>query len=596
MLLASNGVWAYSFSALNNGVRIYYNITSNTVPYTVEVTYATSDYDTYSGSVVIPSFVSYNGRTYSVTSIGGNSFRVCSSLTSATIPNSVTSIGQYAFSGCGSLTSVTIPNSVTSIGQYAFLYLPNLNYSGNAAGSPWGALCVNGFYADSLYYIDSTKTTLCSAHRQIHSTVIPNSVTCIGDRAFYKCTGLTSVTIGNSVTSIGKYAFQYTGLTSVIIGNSVTSIGKYAFEACTGLTSLIIPNSVDTIGEYAFSDCIGLDTLVFNADSCTFEGWRTFNNCVNITTLQVGNNVKIIPSYAFNSLVGLTYLTLGDSLQYIGKQAFQNCSHLPSVSIPNLVTYLDEGAFSSCSELYSVSVGKRVGVIRPQTFADCTWLTNVTIGEGVTMIDQNAFANCNRISTLTMKPTTPPLIYSQSLSTLGDSIDIYVPCNAIQAYRSAPHWGRFVNYHGDFVNEITCTPNNAAWGSVNILEQPTCANGGVARIQAVPNAGYTFARWSDGNTQNPRTLTVTQDTVLIAYFASNQSIAEAEKDNVSIRTANGHILLEGINGEQAYVTDVLGRVVYNATVNERAEIAVKNQGIYFVKIGSRPAQKVVVAR
>ncbi len=317
MLLASNGVWAYSFSALNNGVRIYYNITSNTVPYTVEVTYATSDYDTYSGSVVIPSFVSYNGRTYSVTSIGGNSFRVCSSLTSATIPNSVTSIGQYAFSGCGSLTSVTIPNSVTSIGQDAFsgcgsltsvtipnsvtsigqdafLYLPNLNYSGNAAGSPWGALCVNGFYADSLYYIDSTKTTLCSAHRQIHSTVIPNSVTCIGDRAFYKCTGLTSVTIGNSVTSIGKYAFQYTGLTSVIIGNSVTSIGKYAFEACTGLTSLIIPNSVDTIGEYAFSDCIGLDTLVFNADSCTFEGWRTFNNCVNITTLQVGNNVKIM--------------------------------------------------------------------------------------------------------------------------------------------------------------------------------------------------------------------------------------------------------------------------------------------------------------
>ena len=131
---------------------------------------------------------------------------------------------------------------------------------------------------------------------------------------------------------------------------------------------------------------------------------------------------------------------------------------------------------------------------------------------------------------------------------------------------------------------------------MNILEQPTCANGGVARIQAVPNAGCTFSRWSDGNTQNPRTITVAQDTVLIAYFTSNQGIDEAENEDVTIRTTNGHILLEGVSGERVYVTDVLGRVVYNATENERAQIMVKNQGIYFVKIGNRPAKKVVVIR
>ena len=112
----------------------------------------------------------------------------------------------------------------------------------------------------------------------------------------------------------------------------------------------------------------------------------------------------------------------------------------------------------------------------------------------------------------------------------------------------------------------------------------------------ISNTGYTFSRWSDGNTQNPRSLTVTQDTVLIAYFASNQGIDEAENENITVRTANGHIMLEGINGERVYVSDVLGRVVYNATVNEKTEISVHNRGVYFVKVGNRPAQKVVVIR
>ena len=189
---------AYDFSYNYQGNTLYYNITSDN---TVEVTYysSTTDNNYVSGDVVIPSSVTNNGTTYSVTSIGDRAFYYCSGLTSVTIPNGVTSIGNYAFYECRSLTSVTIPNSVTSIGEWAFTY------------------CIS-----------------------LTSVTIPNSVTSIGDRAFYYCSGLTSVTIPNSVTSIGGSAFYgCSGLTSVTIPNSVTSIGEGAFYECSGLTSIV---------------------------------------------------------------------------------------------------------------------------------------------------------------------------------------------------------------------------------------------------------------------------------------------------------------------------------------------------------------------
>ena len=150
---------------------IYYQITSSTKPYTVAVSYKGSSWrsylDEYTGSVTIPETVSYNGKVYSVTSIGDGAFGGCHGLTSVTIPNSVTSIGNEVFYGCSGLTSVTIPNSVTSIGDHAFSWCSGLT-----------------------------------------SVTIPNSVTSIGDHAFEYCSGLTSVTIPNSVTSIGHYAFE----------------------------------------------------------------------------------------------------------------------------------------------------------------------------------------------------------------------------------------------------------------------------------------------------------------------------------------------------------------------------------------------------
>ncbi len=139
---------------------------------------------------------------------------------------------------------------------------------------------MNGYVDGYLVYTDATKTTLLACSSAATGAItIPNSVTSIGDWAFYNCTGLTSITIGNSVTSIGDDAFyNCTGLTSITIPNSVTSIGRYAFYNCTGLTSITIPNSVTSIGRYAFDGCTGL-TSVTIGNSVTSIGEAAFRDC-----------------------------------------------------------------------------------------------------------------------------------------------------------------------------------------------------------------------------------------------------------------------------------------------------------------------------
>ena len=271
------------FSYTHQGNTLFYNITSDN---TVEVWGLNS----VSGAVVIPSSVTNNGTTYSVTSIGDEAFYLCSGLTSVTIPNSVTSIGDYVFYCCSSLTSVTIGNSVTSIGDYAFISCSGLT-----------------------------------------SVTIGNSVTSIGDYAFEGCSSLTSVTIGNSVTSIGYRAFyECSGLTSVTIPNSVTSIGQSAFAYCSGLTSVTIPNSVTSIGNSAFAGCSSL-TSVTIPNSVTSIGWYAFASCSSLTSVTIPNSVTLIASSAFEGCSSLTSVTIGNSVTSIGDYSFYGCSSLTSI-------------------------------------------------------------------------------------------------------------------------------------------------------------------------------------------------------------------------------------------------------------------------
>lgn len=245
----------------------------------------------------------------SVTIIGGSAFYDCTGLTSVTIGNGVTSIGNGTFQNCSGLTSVTIPDSVTSIGSSAFqgcyklvevINNSSLNIvkgSSGFGGVGQYALNVKKGGASEIvnkdgylfYTYDNTNYLLGYVGSDTQLT-LPSYFNGQGYEiyvyAFNGCSGLTSVTIGNSVTSIGGDAFSYcSGLTSVIIGNSVTSIGQSAFSGCSGLTSITIPDSVKDIDREAFEDCSGLTSITIGS-GVTSIGYRALDGCRGLTRID----------------------------------------------------------------------------------------------------------------------------------------------------------------------------------------------------------------------------------------------------------------------------------------------------------------------
>ncbi len=524
IMMLSLQAMAYDFSYTHQGKTLYYNRTSGN---TVKVTYYADDYfgnDYVSGDVAIPSTVTYNGTTYSVTSIGeqafgncwgltsvtiGNSvtsigeraFRNCSGLTSVTIGNSVTYIGGGAFDGCSGLTSVTIPNSVTSIGERAFR-----NCSGLTSVT----------IGNSVTYIGGGAFDGCSG---LTSVTIPNSVTYIGGGAFDGCSGLTSVTIPNSVTSIGNLAFRgCSGLTSVTIPNSVTSIGGDAFSGCSGLTSVTIPNSVTYIGWKAFSGCSGL-TSVTIPNSVTSIEWSAFSGCSGLTTLNFNaiNCQNFDYAYAPFRGTSLTTVNIGDSVQRIPANFVRDCSGLTSVNIGTGVTSIGESAFSGCSGLPSVTIPNSVTSIGDTAFRGCSGLTSVTIGNSLTSIGYRAFYECLNLSSLISSATVPPTIGNEAFP-YPNICTVTVPCGSLAAYTASTcYWGVYFPQRitAGFPFELNASANDSTLGTVVITTGESCAEG---VLTAIPELCYRFVAWNDGNTTNPRTITLTQDTTLTANF------------------------------------------------------------------------------
>ena len=266
------------------------------------------------------SYTTNDDRTITITAYTGSDGAVTLPDTIAGLP--VTGIADYAFFNCGSLTNVTIPEGVTNLGGFAFQACTNLTAIAVAALNPvYGSV-------DGVLFDQATNTLIQCPEGKTGSYTIPDSVTHIGDYAFFGCAGLTGVTMGNRVTRIGVSAFASCfSLGRVTIPDSVTSLGDWVFSNCDSLTNVTIPDGVTGIGGYAF---------IF---------------CGNLAGVTLGNHVASIGDYAFFGCGSLTGITIDNRVTSIGDGAFYGCGSLTNVTIPNGVTSLGSAAFGYCTSL-----------------------------------------------------------------------------------------------------------------------------------------------------------------------------------------------------------------------------------------------------
>ncbi len=265
----------------------------------------------------------------------------------------------------------------------------------------------------------------------LKSLVIPDSVTNIGDYAFWGCKSLKSLVLPDGVTSIGDYAFDgCCSLRCVVISDGVTRIGNYAFWGCKSLKSLVIPDSVTHIGNGAFNACSSLKSLVIPASvgniiGNPFSGWNGELKCLspyfiydnkvlfdkdkskiiafrdrNTTSYVIPDSVSCIEFGAFWNCHSLKRLVLPDSVSSIGDWAFWNCRSLTDIVIPDSVNSIGDRVFSGCCSLKSLVIPDSVSSIGESAFEDCTSLSSLVIPEGVTSIGHCAFRGCYSLSNI----------------------------------------------------------------------------------------------------------------------------------------------------------------------------------------------------
>ena len=414
-LLATTALWAHDFEV--NGLFYSFKEGTNEVAVTYKGPLYSSFEGEYSGEIVIPESVTYDGSIYRVTEISGCAFEKCKELTSVTIPNSVKTIGSSAFYFTPSLTTVIMGDSVTSIGPSAFM--------------------------------------ACA----VEDIELPYGITSIASQSFAGCNNLSSIVIPNSVTSIQNDAFaSCTSLTSIVIPNSVKTIGNSILKNCKALTSITFPNSITKIGNNICDDCYSLFSITWNAVQCADAiSFSPFADIANqITSFTFGENVEYIPSRLCYNMTNLTSITIPKSVTNIGNSAFGGCTSLNSVTYTgNVASWcnIKFGDWSAHPNFHSkhfyidgkepveLVIAEEINEIQEYTFYNWTKLAKVTLHENVTSIGANAFGNCKQIYDIYCHAVESPTAHENSFANYN--VNLYVPCESLQDYQMDAVFGAF---------------------------------------------------------------------------------------------------------------------------------------------------------
>ena len=407
LLMLSICVSAHDFE--ENG--IYYKITSST-EHTVAVTYqgeTFSDYpNRYMGVVTIPNSVTHDDISYSVTTIGDNSFNGCINLTEINMPTSILKIGSSAFSECEGLSSISIPTSVTSISSLAFH---------NCAG--------------------------------LTSLVIPDNVTSLGSSAFYGC-NLKSVVIGNGIPTIYDYTFSRNTIKSLIVGKSVKEIKRNAFSTKPKKTSWL-SYTLPTGYEYAEGSFRNYTRFNSYYRNITLKNKKMYTN---ILDMFEKDGVIYIPSSDYSScdVIDCSYDASKKEI-FINKTVVNNDKEMT-------INKIEGYAFFENTVMESVSIMHN-GIIGEYAFSGCSNLQKVVLGESVTKLAEYSFNFCNSLRRIICEANTPPQCLTNALEDIDKSTcSLQVPAGAISAYQNTAPWKEF-----SIIEETTGidTINNDEW-------------------------------------------------------------------------------------------------------------------------------------
>ena len=302
-------------------------------------------------------------------------------------------------------------------------------------------------------------------------------------------------------------------------------IKEYAFHHCEGLTSITILESMTSIGNFAFDNCINL-TAVHITDlaawcNISFSSEKSnplyyahllYLDGKEINDLVIPDGLTSIARYAFFSCSSLTSITIPNSVTNIGYEAFSGCAGLTSITIPNSVTIIDYSAFSGCTGLTSVTIPNSVTSIGESAFNNCTLLTSVTIGNGMTSIDNYAFYNCENLTKVTCYAEEVPVTATNAFDNSNiASATLYVPTGSVEAYKAAQPWSIFGNIQPKTKFDLTYIVDDEVYKTYEVEQ-----NTPITPEPAPTKEGYTFSGWSE----IPETMPA-HDVTVTGYFIPN---------------------------------------------------------------------------
>ena len=362
-----------------------------------------------------------------VTKIASSAFSGNSHIKKVVIPEGVKEIEAGAFEDCENLRHLTIPNSLTIFGGHLFTGTCNnditfeISYNHPSfttyttsdsqkleSLSRRDYIIINTLIDGVGYVLFTDNHIPYEAFRgygNLTSVTVGNNVTSIGSYLFVDCINLTSVTIGDGISVIKSNVFSGRGLgnclAKIVISNKVTTIEECAFESLRSLTNFTIPSSVTDIGYGAFRNCASLTSITIPNGVTDIERY-TFEDCSSLANITIPNSVTSIDSYAFHNCTAISEITIPNSVTSIDSYAFKGCTSLVSVTMPKYLTRINEGIFRDCTSLKKITIPNNVAEIGRYAFYNCCGLTNIAIPDSVTKIEENAFVKCSSLTNISI--------------------------------------------------------------------------------------------------------------------------------------------------------------------------------------------------